>query len=406
MNPRRVVITGAGVVSCLGNSREAVLDSLRNTRSGITRNDEYVERGLRSQVAGSVRDRDALIQSIDRKLARFMGDAAMWAYVSMREAIEQSGLCEEDISNPRTGIIAGSGGGSPLNQREGIDLLREKGIRRVGAFRVPRIMSSTVAANLATAYHIKGLNYTVTSACSTSTHCIGAAYEQIAWGKQDVIFAGGGEEETTELTLFFDAMGALSSAYNDTPATASRPFDASRDGFVAGGGGGMVVLEEYERAKARGADILAEIVGYGANSDGADMVAPSGEGAVRCMRMAVETVDTPVDYVNAHGTSTPAGDIVELKALREVFGQDVPPVSSTKSLTGHSLGATGVQEVIYCLLMMNYGFLAASAHIEQIDPAAEGFPIVREVREAAPRTVLTNNFGFGGTNASLVLRTV
>ena len=406
MNPRRVVITGAGIVSCLGNSKEAVLDSLHHTRSGIIRNDDYVERGLRSQVAGSVRERDALIQSIDRKLARFMGDAAMWAYVSMREALEQSGLGEDDVSNPRTGIIAGSGGGSPLNQREGIDLLREKGIRRVGAFRVPRIMSSTVAANLATAFHIKGLNYTVTSACSTSTHCIGAAYEQIAWGKQDVIFAGGGEEETTELTLFFDAMGALSSDFNDTPATASRPFDAKRDGFVAGGGGGMVVLEEYERAKARGADILAEIVGYGANSDGADMVAPSGEGAVRCMRMAMETVDTKVDYVNAHGTSTPAGDIVELKALREVFRQDVPPVSSTKSLTGHSLGATGVQEVIYCLLMMRHGFLAASAHIEELDPEAEGYPIIREVREAAPRTVLTNNFGFGGTNASLVLRTV
>ncbi len=406
MAPRRVVVTGAGVVSCLGNSKPAVLDSLRETRSGIVRNETYIEMGLRSQVSGSVQDRDALIQSVDRKLARFMGDAAMWTYISMREAIEESGLGEDIISHPRTGVIAGSGGGSPMNQREGVDLLREKGIRRVGAFRVPRIMSSTIAANLATAYSIQGLNYTVTSACSTSTHCIGVGYEQIAWGKQDVIFAGGGEEETFELTLFFDAMGALSSRYNDTPATASRPFDVNRDGFVAAGGGGMLVLEEYEHAKKRGANILAEIVGYGATSDGADMVAPNGEGAVRCMQMALETVDTPIDYVNAHGTSTPAGDIVELKALGKVFGNEVPPVSSTKSLTGHSLGGTGVQEAIYCLLMMKHGFLAASAHIENLDPEAEPYPIIREVREAKPRTVLTNNFGFGGTNASLVFRGV
>jgi 3-oxoacyl-[acyl-carrier-protein] synthase-1 len=406
MSSRRVVITGMGIVSCLGNSRSAVADALRASRSGIESKQSYVDAGLRSQVAGTVKDVEALTASVDRKLARFMGEAGLYAYVSMRDAIADAGLDEALVSHPRTGLIAGSGGGSPLNQREGLDLLREKGIRRVGAFRVPRIMSSTVSANLATAFRILGVNYSITSACATSTHCIGAAYEQIQWGKQDLVFAGGGEEETVELTLFFDAMGALSSAYNASPTIASRPYDVNRDGFVAGGGGGMLVLEEYEHAVRRGAKIYAEIVGYGATSDGADMVAPSGAGAIRCMRDALATVDTPVDYINTHGTSTPAGDIVELKAIREVFGNEVPALSSTKCLTGHSLGATGVQEAIYSLIMMQDGFLAACANIEELDPEAEGFPLVREVREASPRTIMTNNFGFGGTNATLVLRSL
>ena len=402
MEKRRVVITGIGVISCLGHDVAAVTESLRAMRSGISFNTRYAELGMRSQVSGSVKDQESLLQKVDRKLARFMGDAALYAYLSMEQAIADSGLEEGVIRHPRTGLIAGSGGGSPVNQVEGMDILKERGIRRVGAFRVPRIMSSTVSANLCTAYGIQGINYSITSACATSAHGIGAAAEQIAWGKQDVMFAGGGEEESAELSLFFDAMGALSTKYNDTPETASRPFDATRDGFVAAGGGAMVVLEEYGHAKARGARIYAELIGYGANSDGADMVAPSGEGAVRCMRLALEGLDRKIDYINAHGTSTPAGDMTELKALREVFGDDIPPITSTKSLTGHSLGATGAQEAIYSLIMMRDGFIGGSANITQLDPEAEGFPIVQETREARIDVALSNSFGFGGTNATLV----
>ena len=402
MTKRRVVVTGMGIVSCIGNNVEQATESLKKLTSGIRFNELYKELGLKSQVSGTVQDKEGLLQQVDRKLARFMGDAALYAYVAMKQAIEHSGLDLNIISHPRTGLIAGSGGGSPVNQVEGMNILKERGIRRVGAFRVPRIMSSTVSANLCTAFSILGLNFTITSACATSAHSIGAAAEQIMWGNQDVMFAGGGEEESVELTLFFDAMGALSSKYNDTPETASRPFDATRDGFVAAGGGAMLVLEEYEHAKARGANILAELIGYGATSDGADMVAPSGEGAVRCMRNALAGIDRKVDYVNAHGTSTPAGDIVELNALREVSGNEVPDISSTKSLTGHSLGATGAQEAIYSLIMMQDGFISGSANLTTPDPGAEGFPIIRETTEKTVDTVLSNSFGFGGTNRSPV----
>ncbi len=406
MDKRRVVVTGMGVISCIGTSLAEVGDSLQEMRSGISANSRYQALGLKSQISGSIANREELLAQVDRKLSRFMGDAALFAYVSMVQAIEDSGLSAEQVSHPRTGLIAGSGGGSPVNQVEGMQVLQERGIRRVGAFRVPRIMSSTVSANLCTAFSIKGLNYSITSACATSAHSIGAAAEQIAWGNQDIMFAGGGEEEGVELTLFFDAMGALSSRYNETPTRASRPFDADRDGFVAAGGGAMLVLESYEHAVARGARIYAEVAGYGANSDGADMVAPSGEGAVRCMRMALKEFAGRVDYVNAHGTSTPAGDITELKALREVFGEAVPPVSSTKSLTGHSLGATGAQEAIYSLLMMRDGYISGTADIENLDPGAEGYPIVRETRAARLDSVLSNSFGFGGTNASLLFTRV
>jgi 3-oxoacyl-[acyl-carrier-protein] synthase-1 len=395
-----------GIISCIGNDVRSVLESLRAGRSGITPKQAYIDIGLRSQIAGTIKDRTALVASVDRKLARFMGDAALYAYLAMQQAVADCGLGPDQITNPRTGLIAGSGGGSPANQTEGVDLLREKGVRRVGAFRVPRVMSSTVSANLATAFHIRGINYSITSACATSAHCIGAAAEQIAWGKADVMFAGGGEEESIELTAFFDAMGALSSAYNATPETASRPFDATRDGFVSSGGGAMLVLEEYEHARRRGARIHAELVGYGATSDGEDMVAPSGEGAARCMRDALATVGGPIDYINAHGTSTPAGDITELKAIREVFGDAIPPISSTKSLTGHSLGATGAQEAIYCLLMMQHGFIAATANLNEPDPGAIGFPIVRQLVEQPVTTALSNSFGFGGTNSTLILRKV
>ena len=403
---RRVVITGLGIISPIGNDLATVTASLRASTSGIEFSPSYEKAGLRSRVAGTVKDRESLLASIDRKLTRFMGDAAAWAYLSMRQAITDAGLGKELVSHPRTGLIAGSGGGSPFNQVEGNDLLRERGVRRIGAFRVPRIMSSTVSANLATAFSILGLNYSITSACATSAHAIGAAYEQIAWGKQDIIFAGGGEEETVELTSFFDAMGALSSDHNDTPSTASRPYDVTRDGFVAAGGGAMVVLEEYEHAKKRGARIYGEVIGYGATSDGGDMVAPNGEGAVRCMRQALETVKLPIDYINTHGTSTPVGDVIELGAIRETFGNDVPPLSSTKALTGHSLGAVGAQEAIYCLLMMQHNFLTPSAHLEQLDPKAEGFPILRELREGPVTTTVTNSFGFGGTNATVVFTKV
>ncbi len=400
---RRVVITGMGIVSPLGNNAADVLESLKTGKSGIRKKEDYAELGLRSQVAGVCEiDLDAMI---DRKQKRFMGDAAAYAYLSMKEAIADAHLLEEQLSHPRVGLIAGSGGASSCNVVNAVEILKEKGVKRIGPYMVPRTMGSTVSACLATSFKIKGLNYSVSSACATSVHCVGQALEQIQQGAQDMIFAGGGEEEHWSQTLMFDAMGALSSKYNDTPERASRPYDKDRDGFVIAGGGGIVVLEELEHALGRGAPILAEIVGYGANSDGADMVAPSGEGAVRCMRMALETVKGPVDYINTHGTSTPVGDPVELKALREVFGETVPSLSSTKSLAGHSLGATGVHEVIYCLLMLKHDFISGSANIENLDPAAEGYPIVTQCKESAGlKTVLTNSFGFGGTNGCLVLQ--
>ncbi|UYG08027.1 beta-ketoacyl-ACP synthase I [Halomonas sp. M4R1S46] len=399
---RRVVVTGLGIVSCLGNDATQVLEALRNGRSGIRFKEDYAERGFRSQVAGVVDiDLEALV---DRKLRRFMGDAAAYAYVSMAQAIEDAGLSPEQVSNERTGLIAGSGGASSANQVEAADVMREKGLRRVGPYRVTRTMGSTVSACLATPFRIKGVNYSISSACATSAHCIGSAMEQIQMGKQDVVFAGGGEEEHWTLSCLFDAMGALSTQYNETPEKASRPYDQARDGFVIAGGGGMLVLEELEHAKARGARIYAELVGYGATSDGYDMVAPSGEGAVRCMRQALATVDGDIDYINTHGTSTPVGDVAELKAVREVFGNTTPAMSSTKSLTGHSLGATGVQETIYSLLMMENDFIAASANVEQLDEQADGFDIVTEKRDAKVERVLSNSFGFGGTNACLVLQ--
>ena len=400
---KRVVITGAGIVSCIGNDKQAVTQSLREGKSGIRAMPEFAEVGLRSQVAGVPQiDLDALI---DRKLRRFMGDAAAYAYVSLKDAIAQSGLTPAQVSHPRTGLIMGSGGGSPANQIEAADTLRSKGIRRVGPYQVTRCMGSTVSANLSTAFAIKGINFSITSACSTSAHCVGMAAQQIAFGLQDVMFAGGGEELSWGLALLFDGMGAMSSKYNDTPEKASRPYDADRDGFVIAGGGGALVLESLEHAQARGATILAEIVGFGLSSDGEDMVAPSGDGAINCMRQAIaDAGGATIDYVNTHGTSTPVGDLPELRALREVFGDAVPPFSSTKSLTGHSQGATGVQEAIYCLYMLQDGFVAGSAHIENLDPAAEGMPIVRTSRDAQLTTVLSNSFGFGGTNASLVLR--
>ncbi|RDH81455.1 MAG: beta-ketoacyl-ACP synthase I [endosymbiont of Galathealinum brachiosum] len=399
---KRVVITGFGIVSCLGNDKQAVTESLREGRSGIKFQEEYEKMGMRSHVAGSI-DID-LSEHIDRKVKRFMGDAAAYTYVAMQQAIEDAGLSDEQVSNIRTGLIMGSGGGSPENQVIAADTLREKGIRRVGPYMVPRTMASTVSACLATPFKIKGVNYSISSACATSTHCIGNAMEQIQLGKQDIIFAGGGEEEHWAMSMLFDGMGALSSKYNETPEKASRSYDADRDGFVIAGGGGVVVLEELEHAQARGATIYAELVGYGATSDGHDMVAPSGEGAVRCMQMALSTVDTPVDYINTHGTSTPVGDVAETGAIKEVFGENIPPFSSTKSLCGHSLGAAGVQETIYCLLMMQNNFIQASANVDNLDEKVDGMPLVtKRVDNAELNTVLTNNFGFGGTNACLVL---
>ena len=396
-----------GVVSPLGNDADSVAASLREGRSGLRAMPEYAEMGLRSQVAG-VPEID-LEAAIDRKLKRFMGDAAAYAYVSMRDAIADAGLTDEQVRDPRTGVIAGSGGGSPQWQVETGDLLRAKGVRRVGPYMVPRTMCSTVSASLATAFGIRGVSYSISAACATSAHCIGAAADMIRHGVQDVVIAGGGEELHWGMTVQFDAMGALSTHFNDTPQRASRPYDVDRDGFVIAAGGGMLVLEDYDHAMARGARIHAELTGYGVTSDGADMVAPSGEGAVRCMRMALaglegqgEGVGT-VDYLNTHGTSTPVGDVVELEAVREAFGDGrVPPLSSTKALTGHSLGAASVHEAIYSLLMLEGGFMAASANIETLDPRAEGFPILRELREAKLRTVMSNSFGFGGTNATLV----
>jgi len=397
---RRVVVTGAGIVSSLGNNLEEVSHSLRESRSGLKFNPTYAERGMRSQVSG--RPAIELEAAVDRRTLRFMGDAAAYAYLSMQQAIAQSGLTPEQVSHPRTGLVAGSGGASSFNQVWAADTLRAKGIKRVGPFMVTRTMGSTVSACLATPFGIKGVNYSITSACATSAHCIGHAAQLIAWGQQDVVFAGGGEEESWELSLLFDAMGAMSSSFNDQPDRAARAFDASRDGFVIAGGGGMLALESLDHAQARGATILAELVGFGATSDGHDMVAPSGEGAVRCMQQALATVKTPVDYINAHGTSTPVGDLAELGAVREVFGNRIPNISSTKSISGHSLGAAGVQEAIYCLLMMQGGFAAASAHIENLDPAAEGMPILRARLDAPLTTAMSNSFGFGGTNASLV----
>ena len=399
---RRVVITGYGIVSCLGNDAATVSDALRHSRSGIRFREAYQEIGMRSQIAG-VPDID-LDARIDRKARRFMGDSAAFAYVAMEDAIAHAGLSPEQVSNERTGLIAGSGGHSSMNQVDAANIAKEKGVKRVGPYMVPRVMASTVSACLATPFQIKGVNYSISSACATSAHCIGNAMELIQLGKQDIIFAGGGEEEHWTLSILFDAMGALSSKYNDTPEKASRAYDANRDGFVIAGGGGMLVLEELEHAKARGANIIAEIVGYGATSDGYDMVAPSGEGAARCMRQAMATADTPIDYINTHGTSTPVGDVAEMRAIREVFGDKMPPFSSTKSLSGHSLGAAGVQEAIYSLLMLEQGFIAGSANIEALDEQAEGMPVVPASRDATLTTVMSNSFGFGGTNASLVLR--
>jgi 3-oxoacyl-[acyl-carrier-protein] synthase-1 len=401
---RRVVVTGMGIVSCLGNDQDTVTGALRDGRSGIRAMPEYAELGLRSHVAG-VPNID-LESVIDRKLKRFMGDAAAYAYVSMRSAMEDAGLDAEQIRHPRIGAIAGSGGGSPRWQIETGDLLRNKGVRKIGPYMVPRTMCSTVSATLATTFGILGLSYSISAACATSAHCIGAAADLIRHGAQDVVFAGGGEEEHWGMTSQFDAMGALSSHHNDTPVSASRPYDTSRDGFVIAAGGGMLVLEEYEHARARGARIHAELVGYGVTSDGAEMVAPSGEGAVRCMQMALANVSAPIDYLNTHGTATPLGDIVELNAVREVFGDAVPPLSSTKALTGHSLGAASVHEAIYSLLMLKEGFVAGSAHISDLDPRAEGFPILRESRPASLNTVMSNSFGFGGTNGTLVFARV
>ena len=402
MTKKRVVITGMGIVSCIGNDRATVVQSLRESRSGIRAMPAFTELGLRSQVAGIPQINHE--ERIDRKQLRFMGDAAAYAHISLQEAIAQAGLTPDQVSPPRPGLIIGSGGGSPANQIEAADILRSKGIRRVGPYQVTRCMSSTVSACLSTNFAIKGINYSITSACSTSAHCIGAAAQQIAWGLQDVMFAGGGEELSWGMALLFDGMGAMSSKYNETPEKASRAYDANRDGFVIAGGGGAVVLESLEHALARGATILGEVVGFGATSDGEDMVAPSGEGAIACMRQAIEGLDAPIDYINTHGTSTPVGDVPELRAIRAVFGDAIPPFSSTKSLTGHSLGATGVQEAIYCLLMLQDGFIAGSANVETLEPAAEGMPLVTVTRDAPIRTALSNSFGFGGTNASLVLR--
>jgi 3-oxoacyl-[acyl-carrier-protein] synthase-1 len=401
----RVVVTGMGIVSCLGNEIEAVVAALKSGQSGISHCQAHVDAGMRSHVAGQ--PNIELAEHIDRKQWRFMGDAAGYAYLSLQQAIADAGLSEEQVSNPRTGIVAGSGGASSASQVEAADILRERGLRRVGPYRVTQTMGSTVSACLATPFQIKGVNYSISSACSTSAHCIGNAAELIQLGKQDVVFAGGGEELHWTMSSLFDAMGALSTKYNDDPARASRAYDADRDGFVIAGGGGMLVLESLDHALARGATIYAEIVGYGATSDGHDMVAPSGEGAVRCMQQAMATLDGPVDYINAHGTSTPAGDIQELKAVKDVFGDDpqTPWVGSTKSLSGHSLGAAGVQEAIYSLLMMRDDFIAASANIENLDPGAEGIRIAQQrMDNAGLQRVMSNSFGFGGTNATLVFK--
>ncbi|ABE37461.1 beta-ketoacyl-ACP synthase I [Rhodopseudomonas pseudopalustris] len=403
---RRVVVTGMGIVSSIGNNTQEVLASLHDAKSGISRAEKHAELGFRSQVQGlpSLNPADV----VDRRAMRFLGEGAAWNHVAMEQALADSGLEESDISNPRTGIVMGSGGPSARTIVEAADITRTKGPKRVGPFAVPKAMSSTASATLATWFKIKGVNYSISSACATSNHCIGNAYELIQWGKQDVVFAGGCEELDWSLSVLFDAMGAMSSKYNDTPATASRPYDVSRDGFVIAGGAGVLVLEELEHAKARGAKIYGEIIGYGATSDGYDMVAPSGEGAERCMKMALSTTGgIKIDYINPHATSTPAGDPPEINALRNVFGagDKCPPISATKALTGHSLGATGVQEAIYSLLMMQNGFICESANITELDPAFADMPIVRKrIDNAKIGAVLSNSFGFGGTNATLVFK--
>lgn len=400
---RRVVITGLGIVSSVGNSKEEVLASLRAGRSGIEFCQEYADLGFRTNVHGPIRlNADELI---DRKLRRFMGDSAAFNYLAMQQAIAEAGLESQELSHPRIGLIMGSGGASTENMLRSTDILRAKGVRKVGPYMVTRTMSSTNSACLATAFHIKGASYSISSACATSAHCIGHSAELIQLDKQDLVFAGGGEEVHWTLTLVFDAMGALSSKFNDRPQMASRPYDVDRDGFVVSGGGGVLVLEELEHAKARGAKIYAELTGYGATSDGSDMVQPSGEGAMRCMRQAWPHVSRGIDYINAHGTSTPAGDIRELEAITAVFGDHIPPISATKSLSGHALGAAGVHEAIYSLIMMESGFICASANIAHLDPGAEGMPVIRErMDDVRLNTVMSNSFGFGGTNACLVFQ--
>ena len=398
----RVVITGMGIVSSLGGNKAEVLESLKSAKSGIEFSEKYAEMGLRSHVHGSISEVDTS-NVIDRKMLRFMADAAIFNAIALDEAIKQSGLSEDMVSSERTGLIMGSGGASNVNVVEAADILREKGIKRVGPYRVPRTMGSTTSACLSTLFKIKGINYSISSACSTSAHCIGNAMEQIQLGKQDVVFAGGGEELDWSTTMLFDSMGALSSKYNETPELASRAFDANRDGFVISGGGGALILESLEHAEARGATIIAELVGYGATSDGYDMVAPSGEGAKRCMEIATSTVNGTIDYINAHGTSTPVGDIKELEAIKKVFDTtSIPLIGSTKSLSGHALGAAGVNESIYSLLMLQNDFVAESVNIETLDDEAEGMPIVRETKNLKLNRILSNSFGFGGTNACLV----
>jgi len=402
---KRVVVTGIGIVSSLGNNCREVLESLRQLKSGIAFDESYREMGLRSHVAGNINIDTK--EHIDRKILRFMGNAAAYAYIAMKEAIAHAGLTEEQVSNVRTGIVAGSGGASSSSQVEAADILRESGVKRIGPYGVTKTMASTVAACLATPFKIKGVNYSISSACSTSAHCIGHAAELIQLGKQDIVFAGGGEEVSWHMSSLFDAMGALSSKYNDTPEQASRAYDADRDGFVISGGGSILVMEEYEHAKARGANILCELTGYGATSDGHDMVQPSGEGAVRCMQMALTQHGGSVDYINAHGTSTPVGDTKELGAIRETFeGKEVPLISSTKSLSGHALGAAGSNEAIYSILMMLNDFVCASANVLNLDEKAAGLPIVRENISKKLNAVMSNSFGFGGTNATLIFSRV
>jgi len=401
---RRVVVTGMGIVSSIGRNAPEVLESLREARSGIVAAPEYAERGMRCQVHGEPQVKPEEV--VDKRVMRFMGEGSGWNYIAMQEAIADSGLSREEVSHPRTGIIMGSGGPSAAAIVAAADTAREKGAKRVGPFAVPKAMSSTASATLATPFEIKGVNYSISSACATSAHCIGDAYEHISSGKQDVMFAGGSEELDWTLSVLFDAMGAMSTKYNETPQLASRAYDKNRDGFVIAGGAGVLVLEEYQRAKKRGAKIYGEVAGYGANSDGYDMVAPSGEGAARCMKMAMKYLDRPVDYLNTHGTSTPVGDIKEMEAVRAVFGAKPPMISSTKSLTGHSLGAAGVQEAIYSLLMLNNGFACESANIEELDPAFEDLPILRRREDRELSCVLSNSFGFGGTNATLAFTKV